>query len=421
LIATQADLVPDDVVEKIADYIVAELNGAEAGQLADLRAFSTSRYRGALSALAGLAGRLSTSEAEAALAHFEGQSPVGADRHRFHDEDEATAVARIALNQSALVQRAIGHLVALLARSQSARSNTTLQAVDHHIRVARDYLTEYAHEGNSWAQETLAFHDPGANPPEVVEEALNRLITPLSHQAGVYSMGTGAVRDSMLVRALPSTQLQPALAELLHRANDPHVGSSDRGEYLIAASNLVQQLDKADRGRHFAAALLCASSPAVSNHDDVEQQFSHKLGAMRIAYPNRDSRDRAVFLAACLATDEAQRAQVRSLAYALLGAGGDSDYWLARALQQLGGALKDDVGFLAGQGWALRSLAGILWAEHGSPPQVGMKLANDVDVRVRRALGEALAGSVAKEFQASVRDRLAHDPCYSVRIALHEG
>jgi hypothetical protein len=420
LIAKQADLVPDDLVGKVAARILAELTAAETGHLPDLRAFSTSRYLGALSALAGIAHRLTMSQGDAVLTHFEAQPPMGVDHYRLHDEDEATIVARIGLSQSTLVQRAITHLVPLLARSQSARGNMTQRAVDKYIELARDHLARYACEGNSWAQETLAFHDSEANAPEVVEEALNRLTTPLNHQPGVYSMGTGAVGDSMLVRALPPTRLEPAIAELLRRANNPHVGSSDRGQYLIAASNLAHQLDEADRDKHFASALLCASSPTPSEHDDFERQYSHKLGAMRIANANHNSRDKAIFLAACLATNDAQRAQVRSLAYALLDAEVDSDYWLTRGLQQLDGAVKDDVGFLSGQGWAFRSLAGILWARHGGPPQVGMKLANDLDVRVRRAFAEALANSEVKKLHEYARVRLAHDPCYSVRMALNE-
>jgi hypothetical protein len=59
--------------------------------------------------------------ADKALAHFERQPPLDDAHYRFHDENEAVAVARIALARPALAERACTHLVNLLARSQSAR------------------------------------------------------------------------------------------------------------------------------------------------------------------------------------------------------------------------------------------------------------------------------------------------------------
>ena len=75
--------------------------------------------------------------------------------------------------------------------------------------------------------------------------------------------------------------------------------------------------------------------------------------------------------------------------YALLGE--ESDYWPTRALQRLGETVKDDLAFLASQGWAIRSFAARLWAEHAEPSHLGMRLAADPDVRVRRALAHALS------------------------------
>ena len=205
----------------------------------------------------------------------------------------------------------------------------------------------------------------------------------------------------------------------MKRSHDPHVGSSDRSDYLLAASNLASDLSHADRDRHFATALRAAIVLPPSEHDEQEKQFSHRLGAMRITSPDHDSRDRAIFLAACLATSHSQRTEVRRQSFALLGVGKESDYWLTRALQRLGDALKDDLGFLVSQGWALRSLAGILWAEHGGPVHIGTRLSMDPAVRVRRALAGSLAGSHMDEPRVAAFERLAQDSGYSVRAALH--
>ncbi|GAA2522924.1 hypothetical protein [Pilimelia columellifera] len=418
LIEQQADLVPDDVVEVISERILIEIAGAEANELPDIRMLAVSRYNGAIGALAGLAHRLTPDRAEKALAHFEQQPLLDGEHYRFHDQNEAVAVARIALARPEFAERACTHLVKLLARSQSARKQVAQQAVDRFLDVTRPLLAALAANGNHWARETLAFHDTESVPPEQAAAALARLTTPLVHKPGVFTEGTSAVGDSLLVLGLPGDRLDPAVSELLRRADDKHVGAADRGDYLIAAANLAPQLSAADRSEHFAAAIHGASAPRSSLHDEWEQRFSHRLGGMRVVRNDMDSRERALFLAACLAGTDGQRAVVRDQAYELLVDASESGYWVTRALQQLGDAMREDVGYLLTQGWALRSFAAILWARHGTPVQTGMRLATDSDVRVRRTLAEALSGTEPDEVRRPVRDRLAQDPSYSVRSVL---
>ncbi|MFL6137189.1 MAG: hypothetical protein ACJ74O_05245 [Frankiaceae bacterium] len=87
-------------------------------------------------------------------------------------------------------------------------------------------------------------------------------------------------------------------------------------------------------------------------------------------------------------------------------------------LQALGDALIDDVGYLAGQGWPLRSLAAIVWAQSSTPSHLGLRLARDPDVRVRRSFAGQLAQTEPVEAQREVREILANDSCYSVRVRL---
>lgn len=415
LLATQADLVSDELIGQTSEHIVAELNADEAGSSPDLRAFATSRYNNAVKALAGIADRLDAARADVVLSHFEKQPRVEENHYRYHDEDEAVAVAKIALSQGSLAARAITHLVALLARSDPARDSTTLDALAKNTPLAHDALTAEAQTGNRWARETLAFEDPQDVTPAVAAEALTRLTTPLKHEKGVYSVGTRAVGDSLLICHLPSDAIDAAVSELVTRADDPHVSSSDRGEYLLAATNLSSHIEQSKRGKYFATAIRLTTSPTQSEHDNLNKKFTHKLGGLRISGSPRDSRGQAIVLASALAANEIQRNEVRRLIYSLLGE--ESDYWPTRALQQLGGTVKDDLAFLASQGWAIRSLVAILWTDHGEPPHLGMRLAADPDVRVRRALARALAGQPEASWH-SVHQQLAADPAHSVRAAL---
>ncbi|WP_157002151.1 hypothetical protein [Agromyces laixinhei] len=417
LLAAQADLVPDDLVDFIAERITDELDAAEKGTRPDLRSFAPSRYNNAIKALAGIAGRIDLASATAALTHFEGQPVVEEHHYRYHDDDEALAVARIAVRHPSLAPRAIAHLVPLLARAQGARSNTARDAIATHEALAHDGLTVLAEAGNHWAQETLALGDPADINPEVASDALARLTTPLTHVAGVYSVGTNAVGDSLLIGHLSPELIDPAVTELLVRADHPHLSSSDRGEYLIAASNIARHLNEAQQTTHFETAMRLATSPTPSDHDDLNEQYTHKLGGVRMNGMPRGSRGQALALAATLASSDTQRTEVRRVVYSLLGE--KADYWPTIALQRLGDTVKDDLAFLATQGWAIRSLVAMLWAAHGEPEHLGERLARDPDVRVRRALARALVQQPEGE-HADIRDVLATDPAYSVRTALSE-
>lgn len=416
LIATQADLVPNSLVDSIVERIIAELVAADTGGRPDLRSFTTSRYNNALKALGGIADRIDVASSEAALSHFENQPTVIENHYRYHDDAEALTVAKIALSQPSLTARAMAHLVPLLGRAQGARSSTAREAIDKYFSLAQVALTELADDGNHWARETLAFNDTTAVNPAVATEALARLATPLTHVMGVYSVGTKAIGDSLLIGHLPAKSVNAAVSELLVRADDPHINSSDRGEYLIAAANLSDRIDQGRRGEYFENAMRIATSPTPSDHDILNEQFTHKLGGVRMNGFSNGCRGEALFLAATLAGNESQRSDVRRAVYSLLGE--KEDYWPTRALQRLGDTLKDDLAFLASQGWAIRSFAATLWVDHGEPVHLGERLARDPDVRVRRALAHALAQYPAKAHERGVRDQLAEDPAYSVRTSL---
>lgn len=421
LVATQADLVPDAAVDAIADSALEVLDAARNGSLIDLVGWAGSRYLGAIAALAGIASRVSPDRAERCLAYLEGQPAVEPGHYRFHDDDEAAAVAGIAAAFPALRGRALPHLVVLLGRSQTSRSAMSVQPVEDHFQDVQGLLTALAAGGNTWAQEFLASREADRVPGETAEAALARLTTPLVHTPGVHGFGGGgsAITDSVLVSGLPSARLEDALLEQMRRADDRLVPSGDRSSYLVAAANLALSIDAPTRAVHVAEALRLVVAPSPSEADAFGTPFGHPLGAVRIPGPG-DSRAQAVHLAASLAESEEDKEEVRQAALRLIG-DDVSDYWLTRAFQRLGDAMLPDAGFLSGGDWALRSLAALLWARTGSPPRVGHRLLADADVRVRRALARSLtdeaSGIPAGDAREEVRELLTADPCHSVRTA----
>ncbi|WP_419703008.1 hypothetical protein [Promicromonospora sp. NFX87] len=436
LITAQADLIPDDVVPVVARHALAELAAATKGTLVDLPTFTGSRYLGAIAALAGISERLSDEHASRMLAYFEAQTPV--DGHRYHDEDEAKGVAGILATHPELADRALGHLVRLLSRSELSRRAKAHEAVTDRMAQARPLLIELANANNAWARELLDSENPEEAPAQQIQEARVRLEEQLVHTPGVVTVGSGSssISDSVLVRTLPVRDQQAALGQLLERGASPFVSAPDCASYLIAASNLRPPADKVKRLELLDRALALVLSPPESVEDALNAHFRHPLGAVRMPR-NRGTRGEAAHLAATLARTRHDKERVRTAVLGLIGDEAVSELWATQALQRLGDTMAPDVGFLSGQHWALRSFSAFLWSKTTEPEPVGHRLAADPDVRVRRALALHLAQDQANEdvdivsaasngASAAARRRdvrttilgvLRDDPCFSVRKA----
>jgi len=76
------------------------------------------------------------------------------------------------------------------------------------------------------------------------------------------------------------------------------------------------------------------------------------------------SRGQALALAATLASTDAEHDEVRRVVYSVLGE--NADCWPTIAHQRLGDTVKDDLTFLSGQGWAIRSLVALRWRNMAS-------------------------------------------------------
>lgn len=436
LITAQADLIPDDVVPVVARHALAELAAATKDTLVDLPTFTGSRYLGAIAALAGISERLSDEHASRMLAYFEAQTPV--DGHRYHDEDEAKGVAGILATHPELADRALGHLVRLLSRSELSRRAKAHEAVTDRMAQARPLLIELAKANNAWARELLDSENPEEAPAQQIQEARVRLEEQLVHTPGVVTVGSGSssISDSVLVRTLPVRDQQAALGQLLERGASPFVSAPDRASYLIAASNLRPPADKVKRLELLDRSLALVLSPPESVEDALNAHFRHPLGAVRMPR-NRGTRGEAAHLAATLARTRHDKERVRTAVLGLIGDEAVSELWATQALQRLGDTMAPDVGFLSGQHWALRSFSAFLWSKTTEPEPVGHRLAADPDVRVRRALASHLAQDQANEdvdivsaasngASAAARRRdvrttilgvLRDDPCFSVRKA----
>ncbi|MDQ2706298.1 MAG: hypothetical protein M3Z25_01040 [Actinomycetota bacterium] len=396
VIATQADIVPDEHVEEIVDAAVDVLKRERAGTLSDTPLLSPSVLLDAMRALAALAPRLSETAAASVLDYLQPLVPRSQNSYRHTDDSHVRVCVGIAGTHASLRAAALDQLLDLLAAADSGVS----QRVEHEaaavfIRfraLVDDRLRELSAEGNAYATALLTL---GGDTPDAAQmsAAAAALAAPLRNTATSIGVGTGAVRQSQLAWHLSDTDRRRLVAIQLDRAAAPYEPGHNRADYLLAAVNLSHDLDNTDDLYRRAVAASEDANPSLG--DLMVNIGNHPLGTFRTSGAIVDTRPHAVYLASALARNPEQKAEVRARVLSLLGTP-RADYYVVRALQKLAPPdLARDVPLLATQAdWAVRSLAALTWAT-SSPddPTIGLLLAQDNDVRVRKALASALANT----------------------------
>ena len=421
VIAAQADIVPDEHMEEIVDAAVDVLERHRAGTLRDTPLLSPSVLLAALRALAALAQRLSETAAASVLDYLKPLVPRDQNSYRHTDDSHVRVCVGIAGIHASLRAAALGQLLDLLAAADSGVSERVEhEAADLFIRfrpLVEDRLRELSAAGNTYATALLTL---GGGTPDGAQmtAAAAALAAPLRNTATSIGVGTGAVRQSQLAWHLPDTDRRDLVAIQLDRAAFPYEPAHNRADYLLAAVNLSHDLDSVDDLYRRAVAAADDANPSLG--DLMVNIGNHPLGTFRTSGATLDTRPHAVYLASALARTPDQKAEVRARALALLGTP-SAGYYVVRALQKLAPtALAHDVPLLATQAdWAVRSLAALTWAIRSpDDPTIGLLLAEDNDVRVRRALASAVSNADKTTVTTAVETTLRTDRHFSVRSLL---
>lgn len=423
VITTQADIVPDDHVADIVDAAIDVLQRGQEGTLADSPLLAPSVLLEAVKALGALAPRLSETAAVAVLEYLAPAVQREPNSYRYTDESHVRVCVGIAATYGSLRDAALAQLLDLLAAAGSGVS----QMVEHeaadlfrqHHGLVINRLHELEAAGNISASALIVLS--GATPSDAqAAGAARALAEPLRNTAECIGVGTGAVRQSQLAMHLPADDRRRLIAIQLDRAAAPYEPGDNRADYLLAATNLSIDLDDTDE--LFQRAITAAEDANPSAGDLMSTVGNHPLSAFRISGQTLDTRPHAVLLAAALARTPDQRTVVRGRALNLLSVPRDS-YFAVKALQRLAPtALIEDLPLLVVQpDWSARSLAALTWAT-GSPTDttIGLLLARDDDVRVRRALAHAIATVESTPTITAVNDVLRTDAHFSVRHQLRQ-
>ncbi|MET9397348.1 hypothetical protein [Kitasatospora sp. NPDC002965] len=255
---------------------------------------------------------------------------------------------------------------------------------------------------------------------EAKDRILNR---PTPDPSGV-EFGTLMVEDSSLVGGLDAEDRRRCLARLLAIAEDLGEVASNRQEALIAARNLVLGLGPEDTGPAFLVAEQFALGAWDGSRLDELAGEPHPLSSFKMKMGSASLRGSGLRLAAAAVSTDDQHAQVRDHAVDMLHSDDKDDVQAAtRVLVGLPRAFTTDLDadlLSIHQHANVRQLASVLSARNPHRYRgTLMRLAKDVNPRVRRVLAEEVSRAPEELSEAvrSVREILLGDSRFSVRIA----
>lgn len=417
----QADLIPDSHLDAVVELALSTINDVNSGTRLDSPILSPQMYLSAYGLLAALAKRLSPTHARAVLEMLAGAVACEEHHYRRTDDSHIEIAAGIAhAHTGELRAAAVEQLVGLYEREAHSFRASARDALIANLDQTRDRLTRMAERGHHEAAALLAYKESEQVSAQAAQAAAERLRQPTTNGPnGFGTGGTAAINDSLLAATLPAEDRIACIEMLLTNVESPWEPASNRDTYLLAAGNLVDDLDEVVRRQFFSKAMELATEPPPSQADAFNDSMSSPLGAMRVN-DRSDCRPAATFLAGRLAKSVEEKQAVRDATLRLIGVGTDEDYRVTKTLQLVQSELGDSIGILAQGSWTLRSLAAIMWCESTDLPDgLGAVLSRDPDFRVRKALARALSTSEHSR-NSEIRDTLLQDPRWSVRSILTE-
>jgi hypothetical protein len=381
--------------------------------------FAPSLYLSAHAALAALADAMTVLQAERLLAFIAPLIPREPDHYRHSDEAHIRSCVAIARHLPTLRDAALDQLLSLIETDDSAVAvhirRHARNVLAEHYALIRERLEHDVANGNREAAELLADLEPEDGRPNparlaAAQAAFTRLVAPVVHVPGVYSVGTNAPIDAVVARVLPMEQIDAALTAQLDKASDPRSPLTNRADYLAAAFNLAMTLDDERTGNLFASALELSHNSGKS--EDPLAEFGRSATDLRLS---------ATLLCSALARTPEQRREALGVGLRLLAQTDNAGPTLTHILRVLNPPeLQTYLPLLASRPEStLRAYAASKWLDSDHPDvDLGLALAGDDDPRVQYALASSLTRTPGADTVPIVRDVLAHSPYRSVRRKL---
>jgi len=154
--------------------------------------------------IAALADRLTAGDAQAVLGLLGESVSVPEGEYRRTDESHILIAAAIARRHPDLRAEAMRHLVGLCEREPHLFDLSATAVIQTNLELVGPQLRDLVQHDHRQAAALLAAADRDTASREGAEAAAERLRQPTSNTSGHYAIGTGAIADSLLARALPA-------------------------------------------------------------------------------------------------------------------------------------------------------------------------------------------------------------------------
>jgi hypothetical protein len=419
-VAEQHDLLDDDTAGKLLTTLLDVVARGRAGELVDGPTHGLTLQ--ATKTACVLAGRGTTTDAQALLDLFADDVARGENQYHHHDKQHVEACRNVAVHHKDLVWPALVRIFDLadagthdalkalsddvildLLREPSSQANDALAAGSD--RTPQTPLTAeqrqlLGYRLNAMAADGrydagVAVSALGGSDKAVTERALqarDRLLNRPEPDGHSFSFGTRMVPDSYLVSFLGVSDQKACLDKVMTIAADRREAAQNRQDALTAASNLV--LGQSDDVK---AAVHAFSRGFVDGHQDGSaldsQTNTHPLSTMKVNLGSLSLRAEGLRLAQFSAVTNDDRAWLRDRAVTLLG--NEDEHLVRKAAVTLSGLSTDGFG----------GLDAALLAGHPLPTvrQLAAVVAVAAPVRYAQSLH-----SLAADPDRKVRTLLAH-------------
>jgi hypothetical protein len=278
VLAEQGDLVPDAEALAIVARALQDIDAVAEGRARDTAFFGPNVYGSAYQAIAALADRTSEEQARDLLDHLAPFVPRGPAQYLHTDDAHVDILVGVAVTHAPLRQAALEQLLDLLGQGDSVGERVlrrTRGLFDENQEAILPRLQQLTAGGSQHAARMLAMLGRHDDDQRERGQALEQWTAPRLRQAGVVILGTSAIPDSILVRALPPADRASFVARLLELAVDLEEPGSTREEFLAAARNVIFDLNQPDRDVLFEQAMRIARGDFPPSRADREGLFSN--------------------------------------------------------------------------------------------------------------------------------------------------
>lgn len=341
------------------------------------------------------------------------------DSYQITDEAHIQALMRIAKNNIKLRKAALQQVLELLLVTNQLSWSAFLrqdELLKSEVQLVEKIFLIPAANGNTIA--CLGLIAAGADISPILTYAREKVTAAIAKRApdsSAQDIGTSYRLEATFASVLNPVEQEEFVRGMMVVANDITQPSLDRGDALLAATQLVSGLSPGLKSELYKETIKFARGDhdprlpiPFEGSDDPLNRFQFNLGL-------RSLRPSGLYCAAYCAVSDEEISEVRGLALGLLRQDDENTpAYVAHALVVLALELASETveALSVHSDERIRAAAAVAWARGTHPPAIGQALAKDSSAFVRSSLAKELQD---RPEHLPIREVLLNDPRRSIR------